>query len=422
MNQGWCRDCCAPAPPDADRCGSCRGRRLIRHDELASLSIAHVDCDAFYAAIEKRDAPELADQPVIIGGGRRGVVSTACYLARAFGVRSAMPMFKARRACPQAVIVKPRMSVYVAESRRIRALFDAVTPLVEPMSIDEAFLDLSGTERVHSAPPALTLIRLQAQIEREIGVSVSIGLSFNKFLAKTASDLDKPRGFAVIGRGEALAFLAPRPVSSIYGVGPAFARKLARDGLRTIADLRARSDAALARAYGEEGLRLARLARGEDARRVSSSRGRKSISSETTFGEDLADRAALEARLWGQCVRVSDRAKAAGLAGRVVTLKLKSADHAIRTRRRTLSAPTQLADSLFRESAELLAAEATGARFRLIGVGLSALESAGGDAGDLLDPNAQKRAAAERAVDAAREKFGADAVVKGRALRDRKGE
>jgi DNA polymerase-4 len=412
---GWCRDCVAPSEA-GERCTVCGSRRLVRHAEVNALSIAHLDCDAFYAAIEKRDDPALVDQPVIIGGGKRGVVSTACYVARAYGVHSAMPMFKALALCPDAVVVKPSMAKYVTESRRVRALMDEVTPLVEPLSIDEAFLDLSGTARVHHAPPAATLLKLQARIEREIGITVSIGLAPNKFLAKIASDLDKPRGFSVIGAGEALDFLADKPVRVIYGVGPALAKTLARDGFLKIRDLRRVEERELAARYGEMGLRLHRLAWAKDAREVDSTEGRKTISAETTFATDLFRRADLEAELWRLVVRVTDRAKAARLAGRVVVLKLKTADHRIRSRRRTLYAPTQLADAVFEEARALLAPEADGTRFRLIGAGLCELSAAGPDAGDLLDPDASRRAAAERAVDKARKRFGEFAVGKGRGL------
>ena len=416
----YCRACLAPRPAQTGACPACRSRRVLAHDELDALSIAHIDCDAFYAAIEKRDNPHLEDQPVIVGGGKRGVVATACYVARLYGVRSAMPMFKALKACPDAVVIKPRMAVYSAEGRRIREMMRDVTPLVEPLSIDEAFLDLSGTERLHHAAPALTLLRLQRRILDEVGVTVSVGLSFNKFLAKTASDLDKPDGFSVIGRAEAPDFLKSLKVSDVFGVGPVFAKKLKADGLRTLADVLKRDERQLIRAHGEGGLRLARIARGDDARTVSPDRERKSVSSETTFETDISDKAVLSDRLWGQCVRVADRMKAIGVAGRVVTLKLKTDRFKTVTRRRTLDQPAQLADTLFRVTAELLAREPMGVRYRLIGAGYSALEPAGPDAGDLLDPTALKRAAAERAMDAARAKFGDAAVVKGRALR--KGE
>jgi DNA polymerase-4 len=395
----------------------CGSRRLVRHPEINTLSIAHLDCDAFYATIEKRDDSALADQPVIVGGGVRGVVTTACYIARAYGVRSAMPMFKARALCPEAAIVKPNMAKYAAESRRVRALLDEVTPLVEPLSIDEAFLDLKGTARLHHAPPAATLLKLQDRIEREIGITVSIGLAPNKFLAKIASDLDKPRGFSVVGAAEALDFLADKPVSVIFGVGPVLAKALAKDGFLKIRDLRRAEERELAMRYGEMGLRLHALAWGRDARPVDGGDKRKSISAETTFDADLHRLADLEAILWRLAVRVTDRAKDSGLAGGVVALKLKTADHKIRSRRRTLPAPTQLADVVFKEARALLAEEADGTRFRLIGVGLSNFHAAGPDAGDLLDPGALRRAAAERAVDKARARWGADAVGKGRGLR-----
>ncbi|MCR9128504.1 MAG: DNA polymerase IV [Alphaproteobacteria bacterium] len=414
---GYCRACLTPVEADDAACPSCRSRNIARHAEMNALGIAHIDCDAFYAAVEKRDDPSLEDQPVIIGGGRRGVVSTCCYVARLYGVRSAMPMFKARKACPDAVVIKPRMALYVEEGRRIRAMMQDVTPLVEPLSIDEAFLDLTGTERLHGAPPALTLLRLQRRIHEQVGVTVSVGLSFNKFLAKTASDLDKPHGFSVIGKAEAPEFLGALKVGAVFGVGPAFAKKLEADNLRTLADVRKRSDSDLARRYGESGLRLAQIARGEDNRAVKPERERKSVSAETTFEDDVSDKQALKDRLWPLCVKVADRMKAEATAGRVVTLKLKTDRFKTVTRRRTLNQPAQLADTLYRNCIDLLDREPDGQRYRLIGAGYSVLEPAAGDAGDLLDPDALKRAAAERAMDAARQKFGGSAVVKGRMLK-----
>ncbi len=383
------------------------------------LTIAHLDCDAFYAAVEKRDRPELADRPVIVGGGRRGVVATACYIARAYGVRSAMPMFKALRACPEAVVVRPDMAKYVAVSRQIRARLEALTPLVEPISIDEAFLDLAGCARLHAAPPALALLRLQHAIAAEVGVSVSVGLSVNKFLAKLACEQDKPRGFAVIAQDAVLDTLAPLPLSALPGVGPAFAKALARRGLRQVADVRARDDRTLITWFGEGGMRLARLARGDDARPVRAGGGRKSVSAETTFEVDLADRADLEARLWRCCERVATRAKALGVAGRGATLKLKSADFRTITRARRLPAPTQMAHRMFAALAPALSAEADGRRFRLIGVGLTDLRDASVDVDleDLFDEAGAKRDRAERAMDAARAKFGADVITTGRAWR-----
>jgi DNA polymerase-4 len=416
---GFCRDCLADVPERGARCRDCGSPRLVRHPELDRMSIAHVDCDAFYAAIEKRDNPSLADKPVIVGGGRRGVVATACYIARTHGVRSAMPMFEARRLCPHAHVIRPDMAKYAKVGREVRALMTGLTPLVEPLSIDEAFLDLTGTERLHGMTPAKALARFALSVERELGITVSIGLSQNKFLAKIASDLDKPRGFSVFAPAEAPAFLAPRPVTFIWGVGKAMAAVLAREGFRTIADLQRADEAKLMRRFGAEGLRLGRLARGIDLRAVDPERETKSVSAETTLEEDLSAFRPLERLLWELSEKVSARLKAKGLAGTTVTLKLKSADFRLRTRARSLSAPTQLAAKIFATARELLAREAGGTKFRLIGIGVSALGGAAeADPADLVDEHGRRSAAAERAVDRLREKFGRAAVIRGIALEE----
>ena len=382
------------------------------------MSIAHVDCDAFYCSVEKRDNPDIRDKPVIVGGGRRGVVSAACYHARVYGVRSAMPMFQALKLCPQAVVVKGSMDKYAFEGGRIREMMRALTPLVEPLSIDEAFLDLTGTARLHGQTPAQSLIKLQNDVLREIGVTVSIGLSYNKFLAKTASDLDKPNGFAVLGEHDAQEFLDKQTVGFIYGIGPAFAAKLERAGLRTIADVRRRTDKDLAQRFGDQGLRLARLARGEDHRPVNPVSDRKSISAETTFNTNISDLEQLKDKLWQVCSKTADRSKAKNLAGRTLTLKLKSTQFKTITRRRTLQQPVQLADIIFSELEPLLEAEVDGFKaYRLIGAGLSGLSEPVGDVADMLDLKSAKRGAAERASDIARAKFGPDAITTGRGLR-----
>jgi DNA polymerase IV len=412
----FCRDCLTDAPNSAPRCAACGSPRLARHAELDTLATAHVDCDAFYATIEKRDDPAIADRPVVVGGGKRGVVATACYIARTYGIRSAMPMFEALRRCPQAVVVKPNMAKYAEVGRGVRhAMFD-LTPLVEPLSIDEAFLDLTGTERLHGTSPAKVLARFARQVERDFGITVSIGLSANKFLAKIASDLDKPRGFAVLGQAEAANFLAPKPVGFIYGVGAVSAAKLAKDGYRLIADLQRVDERDLMQRYGEEGARLWRLARGIDARKVNPARETKSISAETTFDRDVHEFRPLEQTLWGLTEKVSARLKANALSGATVTLKLKSADFKLRTRAQALGAPTQLAARIFAAGRELLRREVDATRFRLIGIGVSNLQdAAGSDFADLIDARA---ADAEHAVDRLRQKFGRDAVVKGLALED----
>ncbi|HEY9567034.1 MAG TPA: DNA polymerase IV, partial [Thalassobaculum sp.] len=379
---------------------------------------AHLDCDAFYASVEKRDDPSLHDRPVIVGGGRRGVVSAACYVARVYGVRSAMPMFKALEACPHAVVIKPNIEKYAAVGAEVRRLMRDVTPLVEPLSIDEAFLDLRGTARLHGGPPAETLSRLARRIEDEIGVTVSIGLSYNKFLAKVASDLDKPRGFFVIGAGEATRFLADRPVSIIWGVGRALHQTLAGDGIRTVGDLQRLDERALMRRYGSIGQRLARFSHGRDTRTVEPGAVIKSVSSETTFDADIADLDALRPYLWRLSEEVSDRLKRKAIAGEVVTLKLKTGDFRLHSRQRHLSSPTQLADRIYRTADALLTAAADGRRFRLIGVGVTDLGGeAFADPPDLAEPGLDRRRRVEVAIDTVRAKLGKAAIVKGRGLR-----
>lgn len=414
-----CRDCLTRFD-SATRCPNCHSPRILRHPELTALCIAHVDCDAFYASVEKRDNPALRDRPVIVGGGTRGVVSTCCYIARISGVRSAMPMFQALKLCPDAVVVKPRMAVYAGVSRQIRALMLALTPAIEPLSLDEAFLDLTGTARLHGAPPAVLLARLAAQMETDLGITASVGLSHNKFLAKIASDLDKPRGFSIIGRAETMSFLLPRPVGILWGVGSVTQAALERAGIRRIADLLRWDRADLAARFGQIGDRLWHLARGQDARAVQPDEKLKSISKETTFDSDTADPDLLDGHLWRLAEQVADRAKARDLAGRTVTLKLKRSDFSQITRRRALDGATQTADRIYREARLLLdAATATPGPFRLIGVGISDLCSGTNAdlAADLLDPDAGKRRAAERATDRIRARFGKDAILKGRALR-----
>ena len=418
---GFCRDCLSAGQNPTQPCRECGGRRITCHAEIFDLSIAHLDCDAFYAAIEKRDDPSLADKPVIVGGGVRGVVSTCCYIARTYGVKSAMPMFKALDACPNAVVIKPNMTKYAEAGRAVRKMMLGLTPLVEPLSIDEAFMDLTGTTRVHGAPPAITLARLQRQVEAELGVTASIGLSHNKFLAKIASDLDKPSGFSVIGKAETKEFLARQPISLIWGVGKAMTKKFDKDGLKTIGQLQQMDAGTLGKRYGELGLRLARLSKGHDVRRIKPDRETKSVSSETTFNSDIKDAQWLEDILWELCEKVSARMKASGFEGRVVTLKLKSADFKTITRRRTLSQPANLARTAFAAAKEMLHEAAGGRAYRLIGVGFSNLTVESDEKpGDLFGDDNEKIAAQEKAIDAIRDKFGRDAVKAGRSLRRRK--
>ena len=413
-----CRDCLTDFE-QGSRCPACRSARVIQHPELMTLSIAHMDCDAFYASVEKRDDPSLADKPVIIGGGRRGVVSTACYVARIKGVRSAMPMFQALKLCPDAVVIKPRMSAYVEASKAIKAMMLELTPAIEPLSLDEAFMDLRGTERLHGAPPAVMLARLIKRMRSEVGLTGSIGLSHNKFLAKVASDLDKPHGFSVIGEAETAEFLAGKPVRMIWGVGPAAQASLEKVGIRTFDDLLRWDKTDLIARFGGTGERLYHIARGEDYRRVSAHAQIKSISKETTFHDDTADLEILDGHIWRLSEQVADRAKAKDLAGRVVTLKLKRANFTQITRRISLRDPTQMTDRVYREARALFDTVANQGPFRLIGTGLSDLCKADSAdlSDDLLDTDAVKRSKAERATDSIRARFGSDAIVKGRALR-----
>jgi len=407
----FCRDCLTNATPGEARCCACGSPRLVRHRELETLSVAHIDCDAFYATVEKRDDPSLAAEPVIVGGGKRGVVAAACYVARICGVRSAMPMFQALRLCPHAKVIRPNMEKYAKVGREVRQMMLALTPAVEPLSIDEAFLDLSGTARLHGMSPAKALARFAAEVENKLRITVSIGLSCNKFLAKVASDLDKPRGFAVLSAHDAPAFLAPKPVSFIFGVGAVSAARYARDGLHRIADLQQAGEIELMRRYGEEGRRLSRLSRGIDERKVDAARETKSVSAETTFESDIADFRTLERILWSLAEEVSARLKQKELAGATVTLKLKTADFKIRTRARSLETLTQLAGRVFAAARALLAYETDGTRFRLLGVGMSALDSAAAaDPADLVDGRA---ALAEHAVDDLRARFGDAVLVRG---------
>ncbi len=412
-----CRDCFRGWTGKVARCQGCRSERVVSHPRLFELTVAHIDCDAFYASIEKRDAPELAGLPVIVGGGKRGVVSTCCYVARTYGVRSAMPMFKALKLCPNAVVIKGRMDLYVQEGRRIRALMQELTPLVEPVSIDEAYLDLSGTDALHGAPPAISLMKLQKRIETELNLTISVGLASNKFLAKTASEADKPRGFFALSIEEAPTYLADKSVRVIGGVGAQFEKKLNGDGIRTVGDIQKIDAKTLIRRYGETGLWLHNCAFGRHDRKVDPSGERKSVSSETTFNEDISDPRTLEDVLWRLSQRTADRAKGSAVEGRVVTLKLKTHDFKSFTRRVSLNEPTQLAQAIFRAAKPMLAREAAGQRYRLLGVGISELVDARADALDLADPQSLKRAKAERAADKAREKFGDAAVMTGRGAR-----
>jgi len=415
-----CRDCLAeqdhdPAMPR--RCVVCRSPRLLVHPERDELSVAHIDCDAFYATVEKRDDKRLRDRPLIVGGGKRGVVATCCYIARTFGVRSAMPMFKALALCPDAVVVPPNMTKYAGVARQVRALMFELTPLVEPISIDEAFLDLAGTQALHQAAPAKVLARFAQRVESDLGITVSVGLSYCKFLAKIGSDLEKPRGFSIIGKAEAKTFLSDKPLGLVSGVGRRMQERLAKDGFVTFGDVQARDEGQLMRLYGVEGQRLFRLAQGRDARVVTPERDTKSISTETTFEIDLSSMDDLAPVLHRLCEKLAFRLRQASLATSGLTLKLKSADFKNRTRARSGFPPTQLSNRLFAVAREILSKELDGTRFRLIGVAANDLCPASqADEGDLVDTKVAREKATEAAIDQLRTKFGSTAIVKGIAL------
>ena len=419
-----CRDCARESTAPA--CPHCGSRRLVEHPDLFRLAIAHVDCDAFYASVEKRDRPELAGRPVIVGGGTRGVVTTACYIARLYGVHSAQPMFKALKLCPDAVVIRPDFAKYTAAARTVRALMSELTPLMQPLSIDEAVLDLAGTAALHGAPPAAVLARFARRVEESVGITVSIGLAANRLLAKIAAGRDKPRGFSVLG-SDAASVLGVETVGLLPGVGPVLERKLHGLGITHIAHLQALDDRTARVRLGDDGPSLVRRARGEDVRLVSLDHAAKSVSAETTFDTDISDRAEIERHLWRMAEKLGRRLREKELAAGGVVLKLKTARFALRSRNVRLPGSTQLPEVLFRAAQRLLAREvaheAGCTAFRLVGIGANPLLPAtDADRGDLADPDAARRRARWRAVEALRGKFGDTAVIAGRSLpRERSG-
>ena len=413
-----CRNCLT-FTKNEPRCSKCNSPSILRHAELKSLSIAHLDCDAFYASVEKRDNPDLLDKPIIIGGGNRGVVSTACYIARIKGVKSAMPMFQALRKCPEAIVIRPRMELYANISKSIRQMMFDLTPAVEPLSLDEAFLDLTGTEKLHGNPPVVQLSLLLKRISQELGITGSVGLSHNKFLAKIASDLDKPKGFSIIGKEETDEFLSNKPVSLIWGVGNTLRNKLEEDGIRTFSELKIRHKEDLIKRYGQMGLRLWHLSRGQDTRKISANNQVKSISNETTFSEDTSDALLLDGHIWRLCEKVSDRAKATEKIGSVVSIKLKRKDHSQVTRRLSLREPTQMCSMIYKSAKILLDNLEDKGPFRLIGVNLSQITKAlpEHNYNDLIDIQGKNNIEVEKATDKIRGRFGKKAILKGRTLR-----
>lgn len=419
INPGFCRDCLIELNIKTQliRCSNCSSPRLLRHSEIHKLSIAHIDCDAFYASVEKRDNPELEAKPLIIGGGRRGVVSTCCYIARTYGVYSAMPMFKANELCPEAIILAPNIKKYLSVSKDIKKIFDELTPVVEPLSIDEAFLDLSGTEKLHGMSPAKVLNKATKRIEHEIGITASIGLSYNKFLAKLASDLNKPNGFSVIGKKEAKRFLSTQPITKIWGVGKVLNKKMGRGGITQIGQLQKMDLNKLVRDYGIMGERLYYFSRGDDRRKVIPIQKVKSVSNETTLDGDIANYKALKKHLWQLCEKLSARLKQKHLSAKTVTLKLKTSNFRSISRSVSISSPTQMAEILYTQGKFLLKPECSGLKYRLIGIGVSKFSNdQDADMPDLIDPVMDNKIKTEKAIDRIRDRFGSHIINKGRTL------
>ena len=418
-----CRDCYASGYWGGEHapqyCPYCRTGRLCVDDEILTLSIAHIDCDSFYASIEKRDNPDLQGKPVMVGGETRGVVAAACYEARKFGVRSAMPTFQAKKLCPHITIIKPRMDHYVTVSRKIRDMMQSLTPLVEPLSIDEAFLDLTGTQNLHKASAAEMLMRLQKTIESEIGITVSVGLAANKSLAKLASDQDKPNGFFILNAAQAKQWLAPRPVSTIYGIGKSAAKRLTDAGYRTCDDIVQADLRQLVPVLGKQALFIQQLAQGVDNRKILTIREIKSVSSETTFNKNLNSESDLLPLLERQSLRVSRRLKAQALQGNVVTLKLKSSSFKSLTRRKTIAHPTDKAHEIFDVATRLLKKEiGPDKSWRLLGVGVDGFDAKAQtpDFLSAMDEKSQRKDKLEKALDDMHAKFGGDVVFSGRQM------
>ena len=417
MINAFCRDCLNDIEEYHSNtpCPNCASPRIIAHSEINQLSIAHIDCDAFYASVEKRDNPELNSKPLIIGGGKRGVVSTCCYIARTYGVKSAMPMFQANKLCPNATVIPPSMDKYSKVSKQIRVYFDHLTPAVEPISIDEAFIDLTGTEKLHGMPPAKVLAQTARKISDEIGITVSVGLSYNKFLAKLASDLDKPNGFSIIGEQEAKTFLAKLPIGKIWGVGKVLNKKMTRAGITQIGQLQQMGLKRLVQDYGIMGDRLYYFSRGEDSRNITPTQKTKSVSNETTFNEDIRDYKILKRHLWALCEKLSARLKEKHLSAKTISLKLKTSNFRTISRSLTLNDPTQMADTLYEQGKYLLKPECKGLEYRLIGIGVSKFfDDQYSDLPDLLDTGKEKKIKTERAMDKIRGKFGKGIINKGR--------
>ncbi len=378
--------------------------------------IVHLDMDAFYASVEIRERPELADLPVVVGGVQRGVVAAASYAARRFGIHSAMPMATALKRCPDLIVLPVRMALYAAESRKIMAIIERYTPLIEPLSLDEAFVDLRRSVKLFGPVPDIAR-RIKREIRDELGLVASIGVAPVKFAAKIASDLGKPDGFLVVEPDGLRAFLDPLPVSRLWGVGKVGEKSMHALGLKTIADVAVQDETTMNRHFGKHGLHLLALARGIDPRGIEPDRETKSVSNETTFSADIADREALRAIILQLTEQVAWRLRNHGLEGRTVQIKARYSDFATYTRAQTLSAPTAATDAIWEAAAALLdKLPRPGQPLRLLGVGVSGFDGAPESQADLFGESAAPKRVDEVA-DRIKEKFGVAAVKRATTLK-----
>ena len=374
-------------------------------------AIIHVDMDAFYASVEQRDNPSLSGKPLIVGGhAQRGVVVAASYEVRPFGVRSAMPMARALKLAPHAVVVRPRFSAYAEASEQVFAIFERYTPLVEPLSLDEAFLDVTASVGLFGAPADIAR-RIRQEIATELSLPASAGIAPVKFVAKIASDLAKPNGQREVLAAETVTFLAALPLSRLWGVGPKTEQELRREGLKTIGDVAARDVAWLEKRLGAQGRHLWELARGHDPREVVPDRAAKSVGAEDTFEEDLTGLDLLRPQIHAQSLRVGRRLRKAGVRGRVVQLKVKFADFSSITRRTTLSSPTDDGQTLYRAALELLERAHQGRPIRLTGVSVQSLDEDGTQQLGLFSTPAPQSTKLNATLDRIAERFGARAIT-----------
>ncbi len=413
-----CRDCFYVFKTDP-KCKNCGSPRIVSHKNLLSLEIAHIDCDAFYASIEKRDDPSIRNLPVIVGGSHRGVVTTCCYIARVNGVRSAMPIFQAKKLCPNAVIISPRMDYYKKISGSIERILTTLSPKIEFVSLDEAYIDLSGTQRLHGEPPAIRLAKISKKIETEIGITISIGLSHNKFLAKIGSELEKPRGFSVIGHSDTSSTLRDKSIAKILGVGKKTELVLKSNGINIISDILKYDKEKLQEILGSFGETLWFLARGIDNRKIEPNKPAKSISYEKTFKKNEIKLEILTKFLWELAEKIAWRLKRLDVVALKVKVKLKDTNFKVVIISTTLNQPSNSPEEIFQKSKKLLQKNITKGPFRLIGLTLTGFSSAKTNVEQrgFFDESNHQTLAAENAIDHIRSKFGKDSIVKGRSLK-----